>query len=171
MNTSRFSSYRAMARHQMLRALMAWAYKMNPLLSAIILLAGFLCVFVAIMQLFSAVQALASSGWPHLPDLAQMAFKGVVYLLGFVMGTAFIIKLSTWVGNATETLDRSKHEIFFKLLKEHGYRAAQSRRVHHWEWALVTATLAPEALSAYRSDCLNHALPVASPLSCPKERF
>lgn len=171
MNTSRLSSYRAMARHQMLRALMAWAYKMNPLLSAMILLASFLCVFVAIMQLFSAGQTLAASGWPHLPDLAQMALKGVVYLLGFVLGTTLIIKLSTRVGNATETLDRSKHEIFFKLLEEHGYRAARGRRVHHWEWALVAATLAPEAISAYRSDCLNHALPVASTLSRPKERF
>lgn len=171
MKHSRLTAYRARIRHRALRAMMAWAFKINPLLSALLLLIAFLGGFVALMQLLSATQAFLASGWPHLPDLGQMAFKGMVYVSGLVMATVTVIKLSTCVAGATETLDRSKHEAFFQLLQEHGYRAARGWRVHHWEWALVTATLAPEALAAYRSDCLNGSLPVDSPVHRPKERF
>jgi hypothetical protein len=171
MKTSRLASYYTLLRHRALLVLMAWVYKANPLLAGLFLLGAWLSGFVALMQLLSAAQVLVDSGWPHLPDLGQMAFKGAVYISGLVVATGVAIKLSTWVAHATETLDRSKHEVFFKLLQEHGYRSARGRRVHHWEWALVTATLAPEARAAYRFNCLNHSLPVASPVRIPKERF
>jgi len=157
-------------RHAINRILLAWAYKLPPLVSGVVLLVGMGTVVVTATGLYHGTVDLIAPVLQTWSAEAQGAFKALMWFGAITAGGRFLWKASQWVGEATEPMPRQHAPSFYEWLSNNGYRAVK-HRVFAWEWWLVSSTLAPERLALVRADRLHRSLPQATPTSSSKERF
>lgn len=166
---------------------LAWAYRLHPLLGGLALLATMVAVVVSAVAVYHGAHGFLTPVLQTWSPQAQGWFKALMWFSGITAGGRALWKFSLWAGDATGPMTPEQTAQFYRLLREHGYRAAEPRtkavwvknnvqraergRPMAWEWWLVSSTLAPERLAAVRSDQLHRSLPAAAPSTPSKERF